>query len=268
MAYKAQDVYDEVCDLLLEPGGLSLVYTEAAFLRDLNTATVEMCQDTGLAVNLLAIETPVAIADISLPSSVADVTDVMYRQRALIPNSAFDIGQQDAQIDSTYDSPEEWYRSNLEVGDLRMVPAPRLTGVSTDVGPLSGFYGTLAAVSGTELSVTPTEPFYGVIGSIDDGDTYVEVDGQALGTIGRLATSRLNAMVVANVRPISDVLTPKSILEHIPDTFASYLKWYVLRNIWSTDGESKDIARARYAMARIDELRKIIDAVNREDLGV
>jgi hypothetical protein len=267
MAFKAQNVYDEVCDLLLEPGGLSLVYTQAAFLRDLNTALVEMCQDTAMAVNLLAIETPVALADITLPTSVTDVTDVLYRHRTLIPNSAFDISQQDARIDSSYDSPEEWYRSNLEVGDLRLVPAPSLTGVSTDTGPIYGFYGTISAVSGTELTVASDAPFYGVIGAISDGDTYGEVDGQMLGTLAGFATSRLNALVVANVRPISDTLALSDILTHIPDSFAIYLKWYVLRNIWSTDGESKDIARAKYAMARIEELRRIIDAVNREDLG-
>jgi hypothetical protein len=226
-----------------------------------------MCQDTGLAVNLIAVETPIAVAEVDLPESCVDVQDVIYRHRTLMPNTSFDIARDDARMDSSYGSPEEWFQSNLEAGTLRLVPSPTAAGLSTGVGGAAGFYGTLSAVSGTELAVTPSAPFYGIISETADGDTYLEVDGIGLGTIAGFATSRMNALLVTTVRPTSDAYTLDSIIEHIPPSFAMYLKWFVLRNIWSTDGESKDIARAKYAAARTEELRKLIDAVNREDIG-
>lgn len=266
MPYTVQDVYTEVCDMLLEPGGLSLVYTQAAFLRDLETVIVEMCQDTKLAVALLCIDVPVGVPDVELPESCIDVYDVVYRHRTILPNTSFDIAQDDPLIDSGYGQPQEWYRSNLDSGTMRLVPAPRAIGVKTTPDPYEGLYGTIGAMTGTELTLSVDYPLYGVIGGVVDGDTFIEVDGQMLGTIAEFTTSRTNGILVSAVRPISDGLTLDDIIAHIPDTFAIYLKWYVLRNIWSTDGESKDIARAKYAMARIEEIRNLIDAVNREDL--
>ena len=55
MAVTAQEIYTEVCDALLEDGGLQFVYTQAGFLSDLRVAVDTFLQSAGIVMTVGAV---------------------------------------------------------------------------------------------------------------------------------------------------------------------------------------------------------------------
>jgi hypothetical protein len=266
MPYTAQKVYDEVCRLLLENSGLSLAYTEASFLRDLQLSLDELCQETGFANKFLCQPLFFRQTDYDLPSVAMDVHEVMVNCRHIQETSSFYLDRGDPLSDLDEGNPEQWHRDKIGVGKVKISPPPRSSGAQIGTDPVVGLFGTPGGtISPTVIDIESSESLYGTI-SKAEGDYYVEVSGPMYGIIGSMTVADKNIALLSTVKPVTTDLSLDSYLELVPDSFACYLKWFVLERIWSTDGESKDIARATYAGTRKQEVIGLAKAIMDEDL--
>jgi hypothetical protein len=93
-------------------------------------------------------------------------------------------------------------------------------------------------------------------------------DKLAKNTIELIPTPESAGSVLAycTVQPATSGLLAGDTIPLVPDSMAAYLKYFVLRKIFSSDGEAKDRSRAEYCRARIDEIVNLGQAIMSEDV--
>ena len=79
--------------------------------------------------------------------------------------------------------------------------------------------------------------------------------------ISPLPTANGTLAIVATEQPTAASLALGDNVPLLPDSLTPYLVFAVLQKIWETDGEARDLNRAKYCKARLDELRNIARAV-------
>lgn len=262
MAYTAQQVYDEVCSTLLEDGGLVFVYTEAAFLKDLSACLAEFMQATGIVKKFVCLPLKAGVSEYQYPATGMEVQAAYADNGHLYDANTFDVDQANPDWRRDIGTPRSWKSDQLAANVVEVAPAPDTNG--REVQWTKPFLGTFSACSDPyDLDVTAASPVYGTISQCD-GDCYVEFSGPMFGTIGDLVVSDSNLALVVTAQPKDTTLTLDTVLELIPDSLAPYLVWSVLERLWSSDGEAKDVSRARYARARRVEGVNICKAISGE----
>jgi len=263
--YTVSMVYDEVCQLLLERGGLRFTYSSAAFLRDIHYAIVETCQRTAIVKEFFPIDFVAGTADYTLPDNAMDFHEAFAGNRHMQKVSSL-YEDKDFGLDDTV-LPQEWHRDTSDANVIHVIPPPSIGGSApVDVQPSGGMYGTIGGPATAQDAFTVEDPLYGTLNSITG--SYIESDGPFFGTISDITTGDESMIVIASVRPAATSYALSDVIPILPDTVCSYLKWFILEKIWSMDGEAKDIQRAAYATARKEEILGILAAIMEEDLPV
>lgn len=98
---------------------------------------------------------------------------------------------------------------------------------------------------------------------IDDGT--VEISPTPNFNGATLPDQTGNLKVIASQVPTQTSLSMSDNIPLMPDSMATYLKFAVLEVIFSMDGEGKDMARADYCRARVDECIGLFKAVMEEE---
>lgn len=256
------DVYTEVCDVLLEPlpVGLSLgLLTVSQFLDYFSQVIQEWCQRTGLVKQLVPMVASTSVGQYAVPGYAMQVQEVFYNGNYLYFESAFDFDSMRISWRSDVGTPRFWYEDRQPQKKLSLYPKPALTGVP--VTATAPFYGTLSATAG--LGWTASAPFYGTISAIS-GSPYWGVSAPLYGTLAALqmaGAGTANILAVATAKPNKIAWSLTDEILDVPDSFRQYLKYGILQRIFDQDGETRDVLRARYCGARFEEginLAKVI----------
>jgi hypothetical protein len=95
-----------------------------------------------------------------------------------------------------------------------------------------------------------------------------EVDGDAppIGTYDGFFPSQHNLTIVGPQAPSKTAWTLADTLDDVADSFGYYISYGILEQIFSADGENRDLQRAAYAKARKDEGIAISNALAQEEL--
>lgn len=72
---------------------------------------------------------------------------------------------------------------------------------------------------------------------------------------------------IASVQSTAKSLSMEDNIPYLPDSFCSYLPYFVLVKVFETEGESRDLQRAAYCRARRDEALNIAKAIMSEELS-
>ena len=86
------------------------------------------------------------------------------------------------------------------------------------------------------------------------------------GTYGGFFPSQHNLTIVGPQAPSVTAWGMGDTLDDVPDSFGYYISYGILEQIFSADGELKDLQRASYAKARKDEGIAIANALAQEEL--
>ena len=259
-----QAIYDEVCNALLEDGGLRHVYTEAAFLKCLATCLSEFLQATGIVKKIIVVPFKAGVRQYQTPQVGMEVQGAYADNSHLYDNSSFYIDQADPDWRTHEDRPVTWRADQLDANTIEVSPAPSDNG--REVEWTSPMHGVIQVTDTPyDLDVGYAAPALGTIGSVG-GEVYMEFTGPMFGTIATLVASDSNLAMVATAQPSNTALTLSTVLELIPDSLAPYLVWSILETIWTADGESRDERRAKYARARRIEGINLCKAISGQDL--
>lgn len=196
-------VYKEICRMLLESPGLSLVYSENDALADLGDAISEFLQETGIIRNYVDISVSAGSGEVAVPDETIKVLEAYWNHRYLYPTHGKMVDEGDPLWTLSDGQPEQWREDELSANGIELIPNPDSS-------------GTLR-----------------VFGSVQPSSSQPSITGN---------------------------------ISLVPDSFAVYLKYRVLAKIFSVDGEARDLQRAAYCKARMQEAVNIGKAIMGEDI--
>ena len=264
------DVYTEICDILLEslPTGLSLeILTESQFLSLFTNVIQDWCQATSLVKVIVNLPVVAGTSQYIAPDYAMQVQEVFYNEQYINRETAGSLdhlrrnwkAEQSATI-------QDWHEDRLPAKAVQVRPKPSLSGYTVAV--TAALYGTISATSvGINISLSAPAGLYGTISSYSS-EIYVEAAGPMFGTIASITPSTKNLKVVATAKPFRKTWALTDYIEVVPDSFVHYLKYGILAAVFSADGETKDDLRARYCQSRWEEGVGLASAVSQEGIGV
>ena len=260
-----QDVYQSICDVLLEPSGLtSGIYTEAQFLDDFREVLWDLLQQTCLVKALLALAVTSGTSEMSIPDCALSVEDAVYDARYLHYATALEMDNLIAGWRSTTGLPKRYHEDRLPPDTLGLVPTPNVTGGS--IAWASPLYGTLSSTAGaTDFDFEYSAALSGTIAGFT-GPVFIETIVPLYGTISELVPSNKNLTLLAPVKPLLQSYTLTDRIEILPDSFLPYLKYGILALVFGRDGETRDPLRQNYCASRYQEGINLGQAISLESL--
>jgi len=272
MPISVRQIYDEVCDSLLEPGGLTGgTVTEDQFLSLLNESVIEFIE-YGCYAHLCCMQAELGVRVYNEPMSVSTVKQLAAAEVAIPMNSGFYWDKSNASWQNdTPGTPSEWRQDQLDQQQVEVRPAPAWTGYEVEF-PINGYYGVPSSwVANTyDIAVDPSFASTGLIGTIaecDYGAVYVDFTAPMFGIIATAVPSQLNITEFAIIDAPYTINRLDQYIADINPTFKSYLKMLVLVKIHSGDCESKSLALAKYYEARTDECESLIGSICSEKVS-
>lgn len=271
MAISVRGVYNDVCNALLEPGGLTgLIVSDDMFIRLLNDSLRNILQSSNcfLQFNNIPTAMGVRIYDNSyylnqVIAALVDEYNVYQGSGHYWDNSDYRWQQQGTGI------PQEYRTDQLQENQIEIRPAPQWSGYTTTFAE-SGMYGTLSQTSSANTYDIDYDPassgMYGTISQTDLGSTYVEYAKPMYGIIANIEESTLNITQISTYTFDFEVESLDDYIPDLPASFKSYVKFAVLASIYSMDGESKNDTLSKYYKTRLDELFRILRSVSGEVL--
>jgi hypothetical protein len=264
MATQVRDVYLQICDELLEPGGLVLgLITVNDFLGWFGEVVNDFMTKVSLAKKLNCIDVQAGVDTYTISDYVSDTVYAAYDQSYLHRTSTFYLDNSDSIWAGTTDVPTTWKQDEVQAKQLQVSPIPNENGdpVNTLLG--QGLYGQIAATSNTnDLQIIgPPAGLFGTINGFS-GTPYLETLTPLFGTIASMTVSVTNLETIATAIPrkITNWQLGDTI-DLIPDSATPYIKYGILARIWSQDGEQKDEFKAVYANARYTEGINLFGAI-------
>jgi len=94
----------------------------------------------------------------------------------------------------------------------------------------------------------------------------VEGDTPPIGTYGDFFPGQHNLTIVGPQAPSKTAWTLGDTLDDVPDSFGYYISYGILEQIFSADGELKDLQRAAYCKSRKEEGISISNCLAQEEL--
>lgn len=165
-------------------------------------------------------------------------------------------------------NPQEFRTDQLQEDQIEIRPAPSWNGYFTFYE--SDMYGTISSASNPttfDIEYDPSSTgMYGTIGATDLGSVYVEFTGPMYGTIARMQDSTLNITEFNSYTPSQEIEDLDSYIPDLPDSFKPYVKFAVLAEIYSMDGEAKNDTLSKYYKQRLNELFRLLRSISGEVL--
>jgi hypothetical protein len=259
-----RDVYDRVTAVLLEPSGLTLeLYTDDQFLEDVWQVVGDFVQRTGMFRSLINLVVTSGTASVGYPDYAMDVQECFLDDRFLRRESGLSLDNLQRQWrTATSNRPERWHEDRLPVKTVQLQPIPSHAGYTVTM--TAAFYGTFSSTAGAAtFDIKTSAPFYGTIASYA-GPIFLEVPGRMLGTVSDMVSSAMNATLLSTMKPAQDAFAMDDQIDFVPDSFISYIAYGVLAKVFSRDGETRDVARQKYAEARWAEGLNLGKAISDE----
>lgn len=265
MPVQWSEIYDTVCEILLEPSGLQLgLLTDAQFLQIAGEILTEFLALTGIVKKIFNMPAQVGIPTYSEPSQLGELECVNVGQSYCYRTSGYFLDNNDPNWASFNGSPEDWREDELSPQTLQIVPAPNVIGDQVVIPAGQGAYGTVSATSNAvdfDLKPDLGQQGYGTI-SACGGAPYVEAINPGYGVLSAMVASTNNVQMIGSALPynITD-LTLFDYVEGVPDSFAPYLKYGILARIFDSDSELRDELKAKYCRTRYREGISLAQAI-------
>lgn len=270
MAISVRSVYLDVCDTLLEPGGLTGdTVTDTDFLRLLNDAIRNIFQASSC---ILRINNIIESMDTRVYTHPYYINQVIC---ALSDESNIQQGSGNYWDNSDYrwqqagpGTPQEWRTDQLPEDQIEIRPAPAWNGYQVEIP--GGFYGTFSesdSAATFDISYDPASSgMYGTIGATDLGSVYVEFSSPMYGIPADIVESTLNITEIATYTMDFEITSLDDYIPDLPNSFQPYVKFSVLSGIFAMDGEVKNENLTKYYKQRTNELFGILRSVSGEIL--
>jgi hypothetical protein len=267
MAISVRKLYQEVCDVLLEPSALTGdTVSNDDFLDILNDSLRDFLQSSEcykkIDHNLLVAGTRVYENDyfVNQPTHLYADEDNLYRSSG----NYWDNSDYRWQLDPN-GIPAEWRNDQVQENQVEIRPAPSWSGNSVTCS--TGLYGTISSVSGVvDFDITVSAPLYGTISSTYTGPVYTDVTSPMAGTIAALLCSATNLTQIFTYTLEREITSLDDYIPDIQDTFKPYIKFMILSRIFGMDGEVKNTTLQKYYLNRSQEAVRILRAVAQEIL--
>lgn len=260
MAVTLNQLYLEICNVILEPGGFSLGLVT---LTDFANFAQEICTDfltkTEIIKKIICVDSQAGVDTVTLPDTISDTIYCNYNQSYLHRTSGFYLDNSNAGWSTYTNAPTTWRQDEVQPKQLSISPIPDVDGSSVQVALGQGVYGTISGTSNANVvDINASMPLFGTIGGFD-GPVYLEVTAPMFGTIAAMSVSATNLEMIASAVPelFSNAYVLSTMqfwpLQLVPDSCSMYLKYGILARIFGSDGEMKDLAKSQYASERYQE---------------
>jgi hypothetical protein len=246
------DIYLNVCDLLLEPSGLTLgLLSLSQFLEYYREVMDAFLGATGLIKCIAACPLEYGQAQITLPDWTSQPDVAFSDGCALRRDFEGSISTIDRDWQTKVGAPRSWRQDKQYPFQLSFYPAPNVESTLSPNYPPPGTYGAV-------LAWAPGQPETGVPAYIG---TMIQASGVAtftspgafFGSQPLNQFSRGNACTIGPVGLMTEDVTLGDPMESLTDDWVCFIQYGILEKIWMSDSELKDIQRARYAHARYEE---------------
>ena len=169
-------VYSQVCNAILEPGGLQLgLLTPTQFYALAQEVLTDFFGKTGMVKSIFNIRMQVGIPSYPEPDQLGDVDTALASQGYLHRTSGYYLDNSNAAWPSDFNAPVEFREDELPVSTLQLVPNPNTTG--NDIATTNAGFGVIGAVSSaTDFNYTCAGNGFGVVGSFA-GNPYLDTEG-------------------------------------------------------------------------------------------
>lgn len=270
MGISVRDIYDQVCDGILEPGGLTGdVLSDSDFITLLNQ-TISDFMGLGLYGRWSIIQTMMGVRKYTDLNPVIIQKQVMVDESAITMNSGFYWDKSDAAWQNQpTGNPQEWRQDQLSPNQFEIRPAPSWTGQEIEF-PGIGYYGTLSQtsnVNGLNINYDPENPLmYGTISECDYGELYVDFSAPMLGVISTINYAPTNLACYNLQSQYPQIESLDDFIPFISEIFIPYVKIDILRRISSNNSETKSTQIFKYYSARTDEGISLIKTIAEERL--
>ena len=253
-------VYLNVCDILLESGGLQTgTYTLPQFLVLAGEVLTDFLNKTGVIKKLSNTQIQFGVDTYPIPSTAGDIDAAWAAQTWMAPTSGWYLDNTNTDWMSFYSNgqPQAYREDELPPKNLQVYPTPNVDGNDVGVAFGLGGYGVLCQTQNVvdfDFTVSPysPQPGYGIIcGST--GNPYLETINQGYGIFSYLMPSTGNVAILADALPFSNNVGLTGYLELLPDSLVPYIKYGILAQIFTTDSEVKSAQKAAYCNARYQE---------------
>jgi hypothetical protein len=268
--FTVNQVYLDVCDILLEPGGLQLNLVGVGdFLRYFGEVATDFLTKTQIIKKLVSVDTQGGVDTYILPDTVSDTQYGAFDQSYLYRTSTFFLDNSNTTWVSSTGTPTTWKQDEVSPKQIRLTPTPNMNGDAFQVALGQGLYGTISSTANAtavDFTSVPTG-LYGTLSGFS-GPEYIEVLTPMYGTIASMSISESNLETISTAIPaklsgwnLSDTV------DLVPDTFSIALRYGVLQRIFSMDGEQKDMQKAIYCGARYQEFVNMAAAIMSQEFS-
>jgi hypothetical protein len=267
MATQVSTVYQQICTVLLEDGGLTLgLITPAHVVQFIGEVLTDFLTKTGIVKKVVSIPAFAGVDTYTLPDQISDTQYSNFGQSYLHRTSAFYLDNSNpAWESSTSAFPVTWKQDEVQPKQIQIRPTPAFNGAFVTASP-SGFYGILSSVAGANtLNILgPATGLYGVVNGFS-GAPYVEALVPFYGVWSSATVDNNNVSCISTAIPSTLNPALSAYLELIPDSFTPYLKYGALAKIFAQDGECKDLQKSYYCAARYAEGISLAAAIMGEE---
>lgn len=259
------DIYNSVCSILLERGGLQLgLVTNNQFLSYYTEIMLDFLQQSGLAKTIAVLIQQDGIEEYDLPDLVGEPEHVISQGQSLGRSDESDMANASHEWRGRVGYPRTWRQDKGSMKKLSLSPIPALAGNAANV--TGGILGTLSVVvPGADVDITCDGALFGTIGG-DDGPVSVISPVAFFGTIASIQCSKSNIAVIASASLFDTTPDLGSLVEWLQPSFALYIKYGILWKIFSMDGECKDETRGRYCRSRYEEGIALAQTIMTEEM--
>jgi hypothetical protein len=178
VATTAGDIYLSVCDVLLEPGGLTTgVYSEADFLTDFREVVADFFERCGIIKGVVTASLTAGNPFIAVPDYLMRVDHVLYRGKLLQQVTAGELDRMIPAWESHTGAIQYWQQDRVPLKHIGLyrIPAVSETNALQLVGPTKpsiSSYGLSTVVTGLPDTLAPYLK-YGMLDRVfgRDGET-------------------------------------------------------------------------------------------------
>ena len=183
MAVSVQEIYDEVCDAILEPGGLQLgLLSESQFLEFVRVVSIDFLQKTGIIKDTFTVSALFAITEYDYPSDCLKMEHVFWDSGYLQPTDAFSMDHSSTNWENDIDNVETWREDRLAARTFAVHPAPPVNGTDFTVIGTKNVVPSTITLSSSIPSIPESMTFYiwaGVMHKIHSMDGEMKDDFKA-----------------------------------------------------------------------------------------
>jgi hypothetical protein len=252
MSSAIQNVHDAVCQVMLEPNGFTLgLVTEEQFLQLYVETITEFLGRSGLFKGIAVIPQQYGIGIYTLPDWMLGPEAAFTDGLAIGRDPESQLAAVDQRWQSRVGTPRSWRQDKLLQNQAAIFPAPT---VENDNLPQPGNYGIVAAwVPGGNLS--EIQAFIGTMVQANQTATFTSPGVVFANLTGNTLNqfSRGNLSILGILGLFSADVALGNPVESLTDDWVHFLKYGILKRIFDSDSECRDVMRARYCETRFEE---------------